>query len=453
MSVRGRITVVAVVSMAAVTLLVALITFLAEAQDLRGQVDLELRERAAALAAELLESGEIDALLPGLGGSFAYAQVVTETGEIVELAPNPPPLPVTDAVLQVAAGTGDRFYSFADVDGIHFRILTVPLRSGTALQVARPVDEIDLHLLHLAGILGLASLTGIGLAGALAHLTARSGLRPVEELIDAADRVARTRDLAERIEVKGDRELARLAVAFNAMVAALEEATEAQNQLVVDASHELFTPLTVLRTDLDLLARLLPDDDPERGRPIARMRSEIDHLIELTTDLIDLTRVVSHPGDRVPVMMDEVVSDLLLAARAAYPDIAFHAKLQPTVVQAQPEQARALARHLVENAATWSAPGTAVEVELSGGKLSVRDHGPGIDAVDLPQVFRRFYRSPAARALPGSGLGLAIVEKAAREHGWNLHLANAPSGGTIVEVDFWSTHHSAQLPDLTEITG
>jgi len=84
----------------------------------------------------------------------------------------------------------------------------------------------------------------------------------------------------------------------------------------------------------------------------------------------------------------------------------------------------------------WSAPGGRVEVNLAGGELSVRDHGPGFEEGDLPHIFERFYRSGAARALPGSGLGLAIVRQAAESHGGSVSAANAPGGGGLVRASF-----------------
>lgn len=92
--------------------------------------------------------------------------------------------------------------------------------------------------------------------------------------------------------------------------------------------------------------------------------------------------------------------------------------------------------NLVDNAAKWSPPGAGVEVTVGDGAVRVRDHGPGIDPSDLPRIFDRFYRSPAARTLPGSGLGLAIVKQVADSHGGRVTADAAPGGGALFVLQF-----------------
>jgi two-component system sensor histidine kinase MprB len=110
------------------------------------------------------------------------------------------------------------------------------------------------------------------------------------------------------------------------------------------------------------------------------------------------------------------------------------ASLEPHSVEADPDQVVRMVRNLVDNAAAWSPAGGTVEVTLAESLLTVRDHGPGIASEDLPHIFRRFYRAPAARDRPGSGLGLAIVQKAASEHGWTVTAANANGRGAVFTV-------------------
>ena len=91
---------------------------------------------------------------------------------------------------------------------------------------------------------------------------------------------------------------------------------------------------------------------------------------------------------------------------------------------------------MLDNAIKWSPPGGRVHVHLADGVLTVRDHGPGIDAADLPHVFDRFYRSAAARALPGSGLGLAIVKQTIDDHAGSVAVTNADDGGAVLTLRF-----------------
>ena len=106
-----------------------------------------------------------------------------------------------------------------------------------------------------------------------------------------------------------------------------------------------------------------------------------------------------------------------------------HTDLEPTVVNAAPEAVTSAIANLIDNAFKWSPDGVPVEVAVQDGTVSVRDHGPGIDAADLPHIFDRFYRAAASRTLPGSGLGLAIVRQVAEAHGGTVTLEDPPDGG------------------------
>ncbi|HUO47103.1 MAG TPA: HAMP domain-containing sensor histidine kinase [Acidimicrobiia bacterium] len=391
MNIRFRITVVAAAAMAGLAIAVAGLAYYAQYRDLRSQVDVDLRNRAAAVAEELEEAGPVDVLLnPPFGSPIAYAQVVDENAAIVSLAPDSRQLPVDEETLDVARGMRDEFYSSTAVDSVHLRMLTIPLAGGRALQVARPVDEIDLHLLHYAAIMGVDAAVGIVLALVLGGLIARSALRPVERLTAAAEKVAKTRDLAHRIEVKGDTELDRLASSMNSMVAALDEAIRTQNQLVADASHELQTPLTVLHTNVEFLERGSDMSDTDRARVLADLRSELQNLSRLVNNLVQLARRSPDPSDRQTVLLDEVLADVIAWGQRAFPDVTFSAEIEPFEIEADPDQVEGMVRNLVQNAATWTAPGASVDITLCSGTLTVRDHGPGIDPSKHANRSQRF---------------------------------------------------------------
>lgn len=134
------------------------------------------------------------------------------------------------------------------------------------------------------------------------------------------------------------------------------------------------------------------------------------------------------------VRLDELVAEAVSRTERRWPDVPITARLAPTEVLAHPAQlARALA-NLLDNAAAWTGPGQPVEVDVAGGEVVVRDHGPGIPAVDLPHVFERFYRSAGARRRPGSGLGLAIVHQAAIASGGSVTAEQPADGGTRMRL-------------------
>ena len=130
--------------------------------------------------------------------------------------------------------------------------------------------------------------------------------------------------------------------------------------------------------------------------------------------------------------LDLVAADAVERTRRNRPGVEFVTNLQESVVHGVPSSIERAVANLLDNAAKWSPPGGNVEVAVNDGTIIVRDHGPGIDAEDLPYIFDRFYRARSARGLPGSGLGLAIVRQVAQAHGGTVVAEAAEGGGTRV---------------------
>jgi two-component system sensor histidine kinase MprB len=279
----------------------------------------------------------------------------------------------------------------------------------------------------------LISLGGIALAVWLGRVVARAALTPVKQLTEAAEHVARTRDLSRRIRTDGTDELSRLGASFNTMLEALANAERSQRQLVADASHELRTPLTSLRTNIEVLSSdmLAPDD---KGRLLRDLIAQLDELTVLVADLVDLARDDEPDAAAEDVRLDTLVSDAVERARRHAADKVFFTDLHPCLVEGVPGRLDRAVTNLLDNAAKWSPPGGQIEVTVSDGEVRVRDHGPGIADSDLPYVFDRFYRAPAARGLPGSGLGLAIVRQVAEAHGGTVMAERANGGGASMRL-------------------
>ncbi|MFH0243730.1 sensor histidine kinase [Streptomyces sp. HK10] len=349
------------------------------------------------------------------------------------------PLPVAAADVAVARGERVEALHTVTAGGEEYRVLTTPLRgTDAAVTVARPMAEIDQSLDTLALVLGLVAATGVlGAAGA-GVLLARAGLRPVDRLTDAVEHVARTEDLAVRIPVEGDDEIARLSRSFNAMAAALATSRDLQQQLIADAGHELRTPLTSLRTNIDLLVRSeqagrpLPPED--RRELLESVRAQIGELASLIGDLQELSRPDAAPaGGPVEIVgLHETAERAVERARLRASDITITRELAPWYVRAEPDALERAVVNLLDNAVKFSPPGGTIDVRLDGstGALRVRDRGPGIPEDELPHVFDRFWRSPSARGLPGSGLGLSIVARTVRRSGGDIDLHPVPGGGT-----------------------
>jgi two-component system, OmpR family, sensor histidine kinase MprB len=431
MTLTGRVALVATVAVLGCLALMAAVVYSLEARELRGRVDDDLTGQASLIASRLLTTGEVDEVLRGgaLQVVTTYAQVVGENGETIPLSTARALLPVDDRVRAVAAGRADRFFSDVEIEGSDVRVLTVPIASG-ALQVARQVDDVNLHLVRVAGLIAATGLLGVVLALVVGRLVARAALRPVRRLAAEAESIAVARDFDARLAVTADDELSRLAASVNSLLGALDDSLRKQRQLVADASHELKTPLTGLRTELDMLARRGDLPDAERAR------AAVTDLIGTVDDLLELAREDGPAEALDEVALDEVVRECLAwSEHHHHRDGEVEAELEPFAVDAVRSQVARAVGNIVDNALKFSPPGRPVEVRLRGGVLRVRDHGPGFAPADLPHVFDRFYRAPSARAVPGAGLGLAIVRKVADMHGWSVRAENDADGGAVVVLD------------------
>jgi two-component system sensor histidine kinase MprB len=439
MSFRARLALVAAAAVALAVVLASVVVYVVVRNQLRGTVDAALRDRAAEISRTPLHAfrdGD-QAFLergPGLGEAPGYVQVVTSDGSTIRAADARTELPVSDRVLSVAKGESGAFFTDGSVSGVHVRMLTIPGSSGFAVQIARPLGEVDRSLDRIRLFLILIAAGGVAVAAALGLAVSRAALAPVRRLTSATERVTETGDLSERIDARGEDELSRLAGSFNAMLGALEDSTRAQRQLVADASHELRTPLTSLRTNIEVLAgrRRLPADERER-----LLHDVVEQLGEMTTliaELIELARVGRTPAETEDIRLDLLAADAIQRAGRARPGVRFTTDFDESLVHGEPASIERAVGNLLDNAAKWSPAGSAVEVAVRDGELTVRDHGPGIDEEDLPFVFDRFYRAPSARGMPGSGLGLAIVRQVAESHGGTVTAERAEGGGTRMSL-------------------
>ncbi|MGI5196994.1 sensor histidine kinase [Streptomyces sp. CA-288835] len=383
-----------------------------------------------------------------------YFQLVKADGTPCAFGDSAGTVKVTDSDIDAIenASSGGRFRDGTDSDGNHVRVLTIPLgevsigdqvvSEGTALLIAYPLHSTESTLNELA--LLLLAVSGIGVAGAgvTGLWVARAGLRPVDNLTEAVEHVARTEDLTIRIPVEdaSEDEIARLSRSFNSMTASLASSRDLQQQLIADAGHELRTPLTSLRTNIELLSRseetgrAIPPED--RKALLSSVKAQMSELASLIGDLQELSRSDSgQQGDRVQILdLQETVESALRRARLRGPELTITADLQPWYVRAEPTALERAIVNVLDNAVKFSPDGATIDVNLKAGELTVRDHGPGIPTEDLPHVFDRFWRSPSARALPGSGLGLSIVARTVQQAGGEVTLTPAEGGGTVATI-------------------
>jgi two-component system sensor histidine kinase MprB len=375
---------------------------------------------------------------PSPGASPAVGQIIGADGTAIQGPGTSVKIPVSSTAREVAAQAGEPELEDVEVGGdTTLRVLTQPLVRGAALQVATSLEPTQDTLSSLVVILFLVSAGGIALAAALGPVVARTALAPAGEVSDAAEEVARTQDLTRRIEVRGSDELGRLAASFNQMMAALERSESAQRQLVADASHELRTPLATLRTNIETLGRRDRIDPAEREQLVGDLSDELEEMTELVADVVELARLPGRDGGAVreDVALDELARDAVERSRRRARELRFEERISPSLVRGDRQRLGRAISNMLDNACKWSRSGDTVEVEVAGGRVSIRDQGPGFSEEDLPRVFDRFWRSDDARGKPGSGLGLAIVQRVAEEHGGTATAANANGGGALVSLE------------------
>ncbi|GAA4625952.1 ATP-binding protein [Actinoallomurus vinaceus] len=348
------------------------------------------------------------------------------------------PLVQTASDLDVARGQRDLVFRDGRTEsGVAMRVFTRHDPEGAAVSIAKPLGPVDEKLDSVTVLLAIVSAVGVVGAATAGLLIARAGLRPVDRLTGAVEHIARTEDLATTIPADGHDEIARLSRSFNSMTRALASARERQQQLIVDAGHELRTPLTSLRTNIDLMLRSETTGRPlpaaDKQKLLTNVKAQLLELSHLVGDLLDLSRPESAAGVRVEedVALHEVVDKAVRRARLRGPGLHVDAVVSPWYVRGDAPSLERAVVNLLDNAVKFSPPDGTIAVRLDGGRLTVRDHGPGIPPEDLPHVFDRFWRSPSARGLPGSGLGLAIVARAVAEARGEVRLGPADGGGTL----------------------
>ena len=203
---------------------------------------------------------------------------------------------------------------------------------------------------------------------------------------------------------------------------------------MADASHELRTPVTSLRTNIEVLLAGAELEAEDRRRLLADVVEQSEELSALVNDLIELARGDQPGADTDDVRLDGVADESLARARRNAPGIHFDATLVPTLLDGVPERLARAINNLLDNAARHSPPGGTVEVQVGPKGVEVRDHGTGVDPDDLPYVFDRFFRGRNSRGRQGSGLGLAIVRQVAEQHGGSVSVTNAVDGGAIFNL-------------------
>jgi len=406
---------------------------------------------AGALAQDVDATGRLrpsDRLIRQFASTGGRVVVLDAAGQLLaDSSPaGSPPLSITAADVEAAERHAHGIRELA-TDGDALRLTMEPVlladgrRAGyvTWADSTRSLRDV-LATVGSALLIGGALVIALALAGGL--VLARRALAPVADVTETARAISLSGDFAGRVEGgrRGD-EVGELAIAFNEMLEALEQNHQALQRFLGNASHQLRTPLTTVRANLDLAARPgLPAE--ERQAILADARDEAERMGRLIGDLLSLARAES--GARIefaPVELDAVLVESVRRARQAAPHVRMSVEsVEPAVVEGDRDRLRELIDILLDNAARYTPAGgkvtAALEVRDGRAIVHVADTGIGLDETDRERLFERLYRGSRAREIrpSGTGLGLAIAHWIVESHAGTIGLANRDGSGTVATV-------------------
>ncbi|QEI04439.1 HAMP domain-containing protein [Pigmentiphaga aceris] len=384
---------------------------------------------------------------PALDRLDRLVQVIDMRGAVLARSANlgPSSLPVSPSMLAELATGETAFETLLDFGGEPARMVAVPAPGGKrAVLVAGSLDDVK-AVMQAAGLLfaamAVALLTAVGIAG---HWLTRGAFRTIDQVVLQVRDIGDT-NLGERLPHPGTRdEIGRLVDTLNDMLARLETGFDAQRRFTADASHELRSPLSRLRAEIDITLRY-PREREEYLEVLRSCLEEAERLTQLTDELLLLARADA-AQERVPTAPVAIASVVDEAVRLLTPvaderQIAFAVEASPyAVVRMAPGQASLVLNNLLGNALKFSPPQSVVTIRavVDSGEvlLSVSDMGPGIAPEDLTRIFDRFYRGASTRGadVTGVGLGLALAQSIVHAHGGRIVASNLADGGALFSV-------------------
>jgi signal transduction histidine kinase len=431
-TVRFRVTAAATIVMLVLLALVSVLVVTVHRRTLTGTLE-EGLERTVVDITAALAAGDAEGGLPAFGDDDAFAQVVDVDGRVVAASPNlegagpvlPPP----------SRGRQWRTTGGVPVDDSSFRTLSVEIDDGSIVSAGATLDDIDESVTLLSASLAIAVAVVTVLSAGLVWILVGRTLRPVEAIRREVAAIGGG-DLHQRVRVPatGD-EVSRLAATMNDMLERVEGAARGQARFVADASHELRSPLTRIRSELEVdLAH------PATADPLATHRSVLEEAVglqQLVDDLLLLARSdAGQPAPRETVDLAEIVHEHARRARGTGRQVDEH--IQSVEVSGAPRDLDRALGNVIANAARHARTRLAVTVASDGDDavVLVDDDGPGIAVTDRGRVFDRFTRLDESRSAGtgGMGLGLSIASDVVTRHGGTITIDDAPLGGARFEL-------------------
>lgn len=346
------------------------------------------------------------------------------------------------------ANLGQSVPSDFTVNKTRLRAYVAPIRlkSGDVIgyiELAQSLKQVDSTLRDLATLIILSIAAGLVVAAFGGWFIAGNILGPIDRVTLTAQKITRARDLGRRINVPDTvDEVGRLAMTFNEMLARIEDLFRAQQRFVADVSHELRSPLTAVRGNLDLLKRGASDDPEERAQMIEAMDSETARMSRLVSDLLLLARQDSGvPISKQPIELDTLMLEVYRQAQLTAKGVTLVLGAEDqAIIVGDRDRLKQVLLNLVDNAVKYTTQGGKVTLSLTKDdtwvKIAVQDTGIGIAPENIPNLFDRFYRVDKARSRDagGTGLGLAIAKSVVEAHNGKITVESEVGKGSTFTV-------------------
>jgi signal transduction histidine kinase len=422
----------------AVVLLVGAIALVA---SLRGVLTREVRaaaEQQAAQIAAQLESGSAPEAVAVGGSEEDFVQVLDEDGQVVAASDIVAGQP---AVARLDPGKSTTVSVSFDDDDFLVVAGDAPTADGERIVLAaRNLDRVGESTGALTGLLALGLPLVLLVLGVVTWRMVGRALSPVEAVRREVDEISAS-ELHRRVpEPARADEIARLAATMNRMLDRLERAQNQQRRFVSDSSHELRSPISVIRQHAEVA--LAHPDRIATNELATTVRAESLRLQVLVDDLLLLARADEGTLglEPRPVDLDDIVFEEARRLRSTTDLQIDTAGVSGGRIDADPDAMRRVLRNLADNAARHAHTEVKLRIAQSNGQvvLDIDDDGPGIAAADRGRVIDRFVRLDDARARDagGAGLGLAIVSELVTAHGGEIAIDASPTGGTRITLNF-----------------
>lgn len=383
------------------------------------------------------------------GAADVYVQIADLDGSVITKSANlgTQKFVIGPAQLHQVA-SGQPLFSIFHINQTRLRAYVAPIKNSdgrivAVVELAQSLREVDVTLARLGVLIAGSIIAALVIAAVGGALLARSALAPIDRISETARAINRAHDLGKRIEVANSSdEVGRLASTFNEMLARIEELFRVQQRFVADVSHELRSPLTAVRGNLDLIRRGNPQDADARNESLAAIDSEVRRMSRMVADLLLLAQAdAGVPIARQPVEVDTLLLDVYRQARMSSDGVrvALGAEDQATVIGDRDRLKQALL-NLVGNAVKYTPSGGEVKLSLEKDKqwvrIAVSDSGIGIAPEHISHLFDRFYRIDKARARDagGAGLGLAIAKSVVDAHNGKITVVSQVGKGSTFTI-------------------